>query len=90
MGSLVYLGSLISFIGAIWFVIIAIQTGKSGGEKAGWAIFNLFCQPISGIIFYIVKRVGLVPLLLVIVGAIIMGVGYPSLIAETMKNMPTK
>ncbi len=88
MGSLVYLGSLISFIGTVWLIIIAIQTGKTGGEKALWAIVNLICQPIGGIVFYIVKKVGLVPLILIIVGAILMGIGYPSMVAEMMKNMP--
>lgn len=87
MSALVYLGGLISFIGMIWLVITAIQIGTSTGDKILWAILNLICQPFTGIIFYIVKRAGLVPLILVIVGYIIMGVGYPSLIAEMQQNM---
>ncbi len=88
MGNLVYIGSLLTFIGVIWLIIISIQTGKSTGEKALWAVVNLFCQPIGGIIFYIMNRVGLVPLILVIIGVVLTGIGYPSMISEMMKNMP--
>lgn len=73
-----YLGVLLQFIGAIWLVVLAIQTGQTTGEKALWAIVNFICQPIGGIIFFIVKRIGLVPLLIMIVGVILAGVGYSS------------
>ncbi len=88
MGSLVYLGSLIMFIGTIWLVVVAIQSGKTTGEKVIWALVNFFCQPLGGIVFFIVRRVGLVPLILVIIGAVIAGIGYPAMISEMMKNMP--
>lgn len=88
MGSLVYLGSLIMFIGTIWLVVVAIQSGKTTGEKVIWALVNFFCQPLGGIVFFIVRRVGLVPMILVIIGAIIAGIGYPAMISEMMKNMP--
>lgn len=76
MESLLYVGVLISFIGSVWFIILSIKTGKSNGEKALWAIVSLICQPIGGLVFYIVKRVGLIPLILVIIGAILMVISY--------------
>ena len=82
MVSLVYLGSLLTFIGAVWLIVLSIQTGQSTGEKLLWALVNLICQPIGGIVFYIMKRVGLVPLILVIVGAILTGIGYPAMMRE--------
>jgi cytochrome c oxidase assembly factor CtaG len=82
------LGSLLILIGVIWMVVIAIQTGQTTGEKALWAIVNLICQPIGGIVFYIVKKQGLIPLILIIVGYIIFAPGYYSVINEAMKNMP--
>ena len=82
------LGGLLCFVGAIWLIVIAIQTGQTTGEKVLWALVNFFCQPLGGIIFYIVKRQGLVPLLLVIVGSIIGGYGYASTVSQMMKDLP--
>ncbi len=82
------LGSLLILIGVIWMVVIAVQTGQTTGEKALWAIVNLICQPIGGIVFYIVKRQGLIPLILIIVGCIIFAPGYYSMVSEMLKNMP--
>jgi hypothetical protein len=73
-----YLGVLLQLIGAIWLVILAVQTGQTTGEKALWGLVNFFCQPIGGIVFYFMKKVGLVPLILVIIGVILTGVGYSS------------
>ena len=86
------IGGLLSLIGIIWLVVLSIQTGKTTGEKVMWAIVNIIgCQPIGGIVFFFVKRVGLVPLLLVIIGVILQGIGLPAYYAEvqrTMQNMP--
>jgi len=81
------LGALLSFIGAIWLIVIAIQTGQTTGEKIVWALVNFFCQPIGGIVFFIMKKQGLVPLILVIIGAILLGVGNYSMMS-TMPNLP--
>lgn len=75
MGILAILGWVLIFAGTIWLVVTAIQTGTTTGEKALWGIVNFFCQPLAGIVFYIVKKQGLYPLLLVIVGWIMMMVG---------------
>jgi hypothetical protein len=70
------LGSLLILIGTIWLVVIAIQTGQTTGEKILWALVCFLCEPLGGIIFFAVKRVGLVPLILVLIGWLIGGYGY--------------
>ena len=64
------LGSILLLVGAIWLIAIAVQTGKTTGEKVIWALVNFFCQPLGGIIFFVMKREGLVPLILVIIGSV--------------------
>ena len=88
MVSLFYLGNLLVFIGAIWLVIISIQIGKTTGEKALWAIVNFICQPLGGIIFYIMNRAGLIPLIMIIVGVILMGTGYSSVASTMVPTIP--
>ena len=88
MAALVYLGSLLILIGTIWLIVVSIQTGQTTGEKVIWALVNFLCQPIGGIVFYIVKRAGLVPLLLVIAGVILAGIGYPSMMRDMMNPLP--
>jgi len=66
------LASILILAGAVWLIVIAVQTGQSTGEKVLWALVNLLCQPLGGIIFYVMKRQGLVPLLMVIAGWLVM------------------
>ncbi len=66
------LGWLLIVVGAIWLVVVSIQTGKTTGEKVIWALVNFFCQPLGGIVFYFVQKQGMVPLLMVIAGWILM------------------
>lgn len=82
-----YLGALLQFIGAVWLVVLAVQTGQTTGEKALWGLVNFFCQPIGGIVFYFMKKVGLVPLILVIIGAIMAGISYSS-VMQMANNLP--
>ncbi len=82
------LGGLLFFVGVVWLVITAIQTGQTTGEKALWAVVNLFCQPVSGIIFYIVRKQGLIPLILVILGVILGGYGWTTSMGEVLEQMP--
>ncbi len=72
---LAVVGSLIAFIGAIWLIVTAIQTGQTTGDKVIWALVNFLCQPLGGIIFYIVKKQGLIPLLMVIGGWVLLIAG---------------
>ncbi|HMU34341.1 MAG TPA: hypothetical protein PKC89_10795 [Pyrinomonadaceae bacterium] len=69
---LAMLGWLLIVVGAIWLVVVSIQTGKTTGEKVIWALVNFFCQPLGGIVFYFVQKQGMVPLLMVIAGWILM------------------
>ena len=80
------LGSALVFIGVVWLIVISVQTGQNTGEKVVWALVNFFCQPLGGIIFFIVKRQGLVPLLLVIVGMLLSGFGYRSMMIDMMQQ----
>jgi hypothetical protein len=84
----VSLGGLLIFIGTIWMIVVAIQTGQTTGEKVLWAIVNFICQPIGGIVFYIVRRQGLIPLILIILGYLIFAPGYYSMMSQMMQNMP--
>jgi hypothetical protein len=65
---MIYLGTILMFVGMIWLVVTAVQVGQTTGEKVLWAVANLICQPFAGIIFYIVKRAGLVPLIIYLAG----------------------
>jgi len=82
------LGGLLCLIGGVWLIVIAIQTGQTTGEKVLWALVNFLCQPLGGIVFYIVKREGLVPLLLVIIGTILGGYGYSTAVSQIMRDLP--
>lgn len=79
------LGGLLLFIGAIWLVVLSFQTGQSTGEKIVWALVNFFLQPIGGIIFFFVKKAGMVPMILCIVGAILYGVGIFSAVSSAIR-----
>lgn len=65
------IGGLIYLVGLIWMVVVAVQTGKDTTEKALWGLVCFFCSPLGSIIFYILKRQGLVPLILMIVGLVL-------------------
>ena len=69
---LVMLGYILFLAGVIWMVVTAIQTGQTTGEKVLWALVCFFCSPLGSIIFLIVKKVGMIPLLLQIVGFVVM------------------
>lgn len=74
------LGWVLAVVGMIWLVVTAIQTGKDTTDKVIWALVNLLCQPLGGIIFFFVKKQGMVPLILVIIGwiALVAGGGMSS------------
>jgi len=56
-------------------VVVAIQTGQTTGEKAIWGLVCFFCSPLGSIIFFVMKKQGMVPLLLQIAGFILTLVG---------------
>ncbi len=69
------LGGIIYLIGLIWLVVTAIQTGKDTTDKVIWALVCFFCSPLGGIVFYFVKKQGLVPVLMMVAGIILTFVG---------------
>jgi hypothetical protein len=69
------LGGFLVFIGTIWLIVLAIQKGKTTGEKILWAVVNLLCQPISGIVYVIVNKEGVIPLILILIGMLCYGGG---------------
>jgi len=72
---LAIVGYILLLVGVIWMVVTAIQAGQTTGEKALWGLVCFFCGILGGIIFFAVKRQGLVPLVLEIVGFILMFLG---------------
>jgi len=72
---LAILGYILLLVGVIWMVVTAIQTGQTTGDKVIWALVCFFCGVLGGIIFFAVKRQGLVPLLLEIVGMVLLFLG---------------
>lgn len=77
-------GSLLMLISIVWFVILSLQTGGSTGEKVIWAIVNLLFQPIAGIIFFFVKKAGLIPMILGIIGMVFYGYGMFTSFGDVM------
>ena len=75
------IGWLLMLVSFIWFVVLSFQIGSSTGQKVLWAIVNLF-QPIGGIIFFFVKKAGLIPMILAIIGAVFFGYGWITSVGE--------
>jgi hypothetical protein len=73
------LGGLLFLIGWIWLIVIAFQTSGTL-----WGILNIFFQPVMGIIYALVKKVGWLQVGLMIVGFILAGVGMGSSIAALL------
>ena len=69
------IGGLIYLVGLIWLVVTAVQTGKDTADKAIWGLVCFFCSPLGGIIFYFVKKQGMIPLLVLIAGFVLTVIG---------------
>jgi hypothetical protein len=82
------IGALIMLIGIIWFIVLSFQVGGSTAEKVIWAVVNFLFQPIAGIIFFFVKKAGLVPLILVLIGVVFYGYGLFTSLGDVMQQMP--
>lgn len=76
------LGSILILVGWIWLIVLGF---KKGG--ALWGILNIICQPITGIIFCIMHKTGWIPLILMILGMIIEGIGMVPLMPAYMKAL---
>ena len=75
MGAIAIVGWLLALVGGVWLIVVAVQTGKDTTDKVIWGLVNFFCQPLGGIVFYFVKKQGMVPLLVMIIGFVLMIVG---------------
>jgi hypothetical protein len=80
MGILAWVGCLLIFVGYIWLIITGFKVGG-----ALWGILNIFFQPITGLIFCVVKKAGWQPFLLMVAGIILAGIGGG---AAFMSNLP--
>ena len=70
-GLLVFVGYALMFVGWIWMIVTAIQTGKDTSEKAIWGVVTFICGIVGGLIFFIVRKQGRNPLLLQVAGFVI-------------------
>jgi hypothetical protein len=70
MGILGILGAVIMFVGYIWLIVVAFKT-----SGALWGIINIFFQPITGLIFCIVKKTGWMQFGIMILGLVIFMIG---------------
>ena len=82
------IGGILMLISIIWFVVLSVQTGNSTGEKAIWVIVNLLFQPLAGIIFFFVKKAGLIPMILGIIGVVFYGYGIFTSIGDVTRGLP--
>jgi hypothetical protein len=76
-----YIGGLIYLIAWIWLIVVAFN---SGGIL--WAIINIIFQPLTGLIFCIVKKTGWLQLSAMILGLVLASVGFLPAIMKTMEQ----
>lgn len=81
-------GALLMLICVVWFVVLSVQSTTSTGEKVVWVIVNLLFQPLAGIIFFFVKKQGLIPMILGIIGVVFYGYGFFTSFGDVMRQMP--
>jgi hypothetical protein len=78
MGLIAGIGSLVFLIGWIWLIVVGFQVGG-----VLWGILNIFFQPVTGLIFCIVKKAGWTPFILMIIGIImVFGFGGASFVSN--------
>ena len=77
------IGSLIALIGWIWLIVVGFQKGG-----VLWGILIIFFSWIAGLIFCIMHKTGWLPLILMVVGGIISGIGAVPVMLKAMENMP--
>ena len=70
MAILGLIGGLVFLVGWIWLVITGFQAGG-----ALWGILNIFFQPITGLIFCIVKKAGWMQFGIMIAGLVLVVLG---------------
>jgi len=79
------IGILLALIGWIWLIVLGFQKGG-----ALWGILNIFFQPITGIIFCVMHKIGWLALALLIIGNILAGAGMIPVMMKMIQNMPVQ
>lgn len=77
------LGGLIAFIGWVWLIVLGF---KQGG--ALWGILIILFSWLAGIVFCIMHKTGWIPLIMMILGGIIAGIGMVPMVMVQLDNMP--
>lgn len=75
------IGAILLAVGFIWLMIISFR------ESAVWGLLNIFFQPLAGLIFCISIGKGWQQFLMLIGGAILLGVGFAGSIVEIFESM---
>jgi len=81
------IGALLMLIGAIWMIVTAVQTESTTGSKAIWGILIFFTGPIAGTVYFLMKKVGLIPLVLMWIAVLAYGYGIFTGAADILKQM---
>lgn len=68
MGILAMVGLVVMLIGYVWLVITGF---KVGGVL--WGLLNIILQPITGLIFCLVKKAGWQPFIVMVIGLVLYG-----------------
>ncbi len=76
------IGSLIALIGWIWLIIIGFQKGG-----ALWGILIFFFSWIAGLIFCFMNKTGWLPLVMMIIGSILAGIGSVPIVMNAIGQM---
>jgi hypothetical protein len=70
---IVSLGWLLMFVGAVWMIYTAVTTESTTGSKVVWGVLIFLLGPITGTIYFLMKKVGLIPLILMWIGVLFYG-----------------
>lgn len=81
------LGIILWLVSVIWFIYLSLRRNESNLMKAVWSILSLLFQPIAGIAFFILKKDGLIPMLLSIIAVILFGVGGSVAVVEFIQQV---
>ena len=76
------LGAILFVIGWIWLIIIGFKKGS-----ALWGILIILFSWMAGLVFCILKKEGWMQLAMMIIGAILAGVGLAPTIMNAFKKM---
>ena len=75
------LGAILFAVGFIWLILVAFRA------SAVWGLLNVFFQPIAGFIFCISVSEGWKQFLMMIGGAILLGIGFAGTIVDVFDSL---